>query len=70
MFRIFTAAIISTLILTEIYCALWLLNYAKTWAEERSEARREAFRVQAYRDVRMRRSMMKNRQELWRRIRK
>lgn len=70
MFRILTTAIISTLVLTEIYCAAWLINYARTWAEERSEARREAFRVQAYRDVRMRRSMTKNRQELWRRIRK
>ncbi len=70
MFRIFTAAIISTLVLTEIYCILWLINHAMTWAEERSEARREAFRVQAYKDVARHRSMKQNRQELWRRIRK
>ncbi len=70
MFRIFTAAIISTLVLTEIYCVLWLLDYAMTWAEERSEARREAFRVQAYKDVARRRSMTKNRQELWKSLKK
>ena len=64
MFRILTTAIISTLVLTEIYCAAWLINYARTWAEERSEARREAFRVQAYRDVRMRSRMKQNRREL------
>ena len=64
MFRILTTAVISTLMLTEIYCMAWLIDYARTWSEERSEERREAFRVQAYRDVRMRRRMKQNRQEL------
>ncbi len=66
MSEIITAAVIITLALIEIYCVLRLLDYVMT----RSEARREAFRVQAYRDVNIRRSMTKNRMELWQRIRK
>lgn len=66
MYEIITAAVIITLVLIEIYCVLRLLDYVMT----RSEARREAFRVQAYRDVNIRRSMTKNRRELWSSLKK
>lgn len=38
--------------------------------DERSEARREKFRIQAYKDMNERLSLKKNRQELWLSIRK
>ena|GEM_PF-3923356 len=70
MIDILTATVSALFVLIEMYCGMWLIAYALKRSEERSEVRREKFRVQAYRDVRMRRNMMKNRQELWRRIRK
>ncbi len=70
MINILTATVSALFVLIEMYCGMWLIAYALKRSEECSEARRERFRVQAYRDVRMRRIMKQNRQELWKSIRK
>ena len=64
MINILTATVSALFVLIEMYCGMWLIAYALKRSDERSEARREAFRVQAYRDVKMRRIMKQNRQEL------
>ena len=58
------------LVLTELYCISWLIDYAKDRSDERSEARREKYRRQAYKEMNDRWTAKQNRQNLWRSIRK
>ncbi|MCM1007084.1 MAG: hypothetical protein NC485_03995 [Ruminococcus flavefaciens] len=70
MINILTATVIALFVLIEIDCGMRLISYALERSDERSEARREKFRVQAYKDMNERWSLKKNRQELWLSIRK
>lgn len=70
MISILTAVVIVLFVLIEAYCGMWLIAYVLARSDERSEARREKFRIQAYKDMNERQSLKKNRQELWLSIRK
>lgn len=70
MISILTAVVIVLFVLIEAYCGMWLIAYALVRSDERSESRREKFRIQAYKDMNERQSLKKNRQELWLSIRK
>lgn len=64
MINFLTATVIALFVLLEIDCGMQLIAYALERSDERSQARREKFRVQAYKDMNERWSLKKNRQEL------
>lgn len=64
MINVLTAVVIALFVLIEMYCGIWLITYALERSDERSQARREKFRVQAYKEMNERWSLKKNRQEL------
>ena len=70
MLDFLTAIVIVLFVIIEVYCGMRLIAYALVRSDERSEARREKFRIQAYKDMNERLSLKKNRQELWLSIRK
>ena len=53
-----------------VYCGYKLRQELKERSEERINARREAFRVKAYKDLAEKRSLKNSRETLWKAIRK
>ena len=70
MYNVLAIALILALIGVEIYCGWWLRNYAKDRSEQRTAARRAAYRYKAYKEMNERYNLRQSRETLWNTIRK
>ena len=61
-------ALIITLVSVEIYCGWWLYGYIKERSEQRTSARRAAYRYKAYREMNERYNLKQSREKLWRSV--
>ena len=60
--------LIITLIGVEVYCGWWLYGYCKERSEQRTSARRAAYRYKAYKEMNERYNLRQSREKLWRSV--